>query len=47
MLARRLAGVLPPLNLDEALAGVEAGPLPGDAMTALADVYASGFQCDE
>ena len=31
-------------HLDEALAGVDSGPLPEDAMTALAGVYASGFQ---
>lgn len=34
-------------HLDEALAGVESGPLPQEAMTALAGVYASGFQQDE
>jgi len=34
-------------HLDEALAGVASGPLPEEAMVALAGVYASGFQHGE
>ena len=34
-------------HLDEALAGVASGPLPDEAMVALAGVYASGFQHGE